>query len=438
MANPSPSVQLIVQALRTRGGVATSLQLQTLLGLSQPTVSRALAPLLASGEVRSLGAARSRRYLLPRVVDGVGSDVPIMRVDERGVVTPFGRMFPLPGGKFWVDEADGVSQLHDGLPWFLNDMRPQGFMGRTFAAAHPELQLAADPRRWNDDDALKAMVMFGDDLPGNLVVGEQAFERYNGLAQRASRVDSWQAFPALADAAMQGGLPGSSAGGEQPKFCTVHSGRHVLVKFSPASDSAVSQRMRDLLVCEHLALQTLAQAGRPAATTQIFLAAGRVFLESERFDRTPQGRIAMVSLEVYDSEYIGKADNWAATANRMAECRLLTPFDAAQLRFLEAFGLLIANTDRHYGNISLLLKDDDWYLSPTYDMLPMLYAPINGELVERQFSDRPLYPTAATLAEWPAAKELAAVFWRAAAAHELISDDFKAIAAKNLQSLRVL
>ena len=438
MANPSPSVQLIVQALRTRGGVATSLELQTLLGLSQPTVSRALAPLMASGEVRSLGAARSRRYLLPRVVDGVGRDVPIMRIDERGVVTPFGRMFPLPGGRFWVDEADGVSQLHDGLPWFLNDMRPQGFMGRTFAATHPELQLAADPRRWNDDDALKAMVMFGDDLPGNLVVGEQAFERYNGLAQRASRVDSWQAFPALADAAMQGGLPGSSAGGEQPKFCTVHSGRHVLVKFSPASDSAVSQRMRDLLVCEHLALQTLAQAGRPAATTQIFLAAGRVFLESERFDRTPQGRIAMVSLEVYDSEYIGKADNWAATANRMAECRLLTPFDAAQLRFLEAFGLLIANTDRHYGNISLLLKDDDWYLSPTYDMLPMLYAPINGELVERQFSDRPLYPTAATLAEWPAAKELAAVFWRAAAAHELISDDFKAIAAQNLQSLRVL
>ena len=438
MANPSQSVQLIVQALRTRGGVATSLELQTLLGLSQPTVSRALAPLLASGEVRSLGAARSRRYLLPRAVDGVGSDVPIMRIDERGVVTPFSRMFPLPGGRFWVDEADGVSQLHDGLPWFLNDMRPQGFMGRTFAAAHPELQLAADPRRWNDDDALKAMVMFGDDLPGNLVVGEQAFERYHGLAQRASRVDSWQAFPALADAAMQGGLPGSSAGGEQPKFCTVHSGRHVLVKFSPASDSAVSQRMRDLLVCEHLALQTLAQAGRPAATTQIFLAAGRVFLESERFDRTPQGRIAMVSLEVYDSEYIGKADNWAATANRMAECRLLTPFDAAQLRFLEAFGLLIANTDRHYGNISLLLKDDDWYLSPTYDMLPMLYAPINGELVERQFSDRPLYPTAATLAEWPAAKELAAVFWRAAAAHELISDDFKAVAAKNLQSLRVL
>ena len=237
---------------------------------------------------------------------------------------------------------------------------------------------------------------------------------------------------------MQGGLPGSSAGGEQPKFCTINSGRHVLVKFSPGSDSAVSQRVRDLLVCEHLALQTLGEAGRPAAMTQIYLAAGRIFLESERFDRTPEGRIGMVSLEVYDSEYVGKVDNWAATANRMLESRLLTPIDAAQLRFLEAFGLLIANTDRHYGNISLLLKEDDWYLSPTYDMLPMLYAPINGELVERQFTDRPLYPTASTLREWPAAKELAAAFWRAAAAHEMISEAFKAIAAKNMQSLLAL
>ena len=438
MANFLNSVDLVIQALRARGGVATSLALQAQLGVSQPTISRALAPLIASGEVRSVGAARSRRYLLPRTVDGVGRDVPIMRIDAHGVVTPFGRMVPLPGGRFWVDETDGLREPHDGLPWFLNDMRPQGFMGRTFAVAHPELQLAADPRRWSDDDTLKALVMFGDDLPGNLVVGEQAFERYHSLAQRASRVDSWQAYPALANAAMQGGLPGSSAGGEQPKFCTINNGRHVLVKFSPASDTAVSQRVRDLLVCEHLALQTLGHAGHSASKTQIFLAAGRVFLESERFDRTPQGRIGMVSLEVYDAQYVGKADNWAATANRMAESRLLTPADATHLRFLEAFGLLIANTDRHYGNISLLLKDDDWYLSPTYDMLPMLYIPINGELVERQFTARPLNPTASTLAEWPAAKELATVFWRAAAEHKLISEDFKSIAAGNLQSLLVL
>lgn len=438
MAISSNSVSSVLTALRSRGGVATSAALQTQLGLSQPTVSRALAPLIQSGEVRALGAARSRFYLLPRSIEGVGREVPIMRVDAHGAVTPFARMVPLPGGRFWVDEADGVSQQHDGLPWFLNDMRPQGFMGRTFANAHPELQLAADPRRWSDDDALKAMVMFGDDLPGNLIVGEHAFERYHGLVQRASRVATHHDYPALAEAAMQGSLPGSSAGGEQPKFCTIRGGRHVLVKFSPAGASPVDQRFRDLLVCEHLALQTLGQAGYPAAASQLFLAGGRIFLESERFDRTATGRTGMVSLEVYDSEYVGKVDNWAATANRMAESRLLTPEDAAQLRLLEAYGLLIANTDRHYGNISLLLKGDDWFLSPTYDMLPMLYAPINGELVEREFARRPLYPTAATLAEWAHAKDMAAVFWRAAAAEVMISESFRAIAAQNLQRLRAL
>jgi hypothetical protein len=438
VADLPQSVNQLAQALRALGGVATSIQLQTRLGLSQPTVSRALAPLIASGEVRSLGAARSRRYLLPRAVEGVGRDVPVMRVDERGVVTPFGQMTPLPGGRFWVDEADGESQLHDGLPWFLNDMRPQGFMGRSFAASHPELQLAADPRRWNDDDALKAMVLFGDDLPGNLIVGEPAFERFHSMGQRASRAVSQADYPALAERAMQGSLPGSSAGGEQPKFCTILDGRQVLVKFSPAGDSPADQRIRDLLVCEHLALQTLGEAGLPAATTQIVLAGGRTFLESLRFDRTAKGRIGMVSLEVYDSQYVGKVDNWAATANRMADSRLLTAGDAAQLRLLEAYGLLIANTDRHYGNISLLLDDDDWRLSPTYDMLPMLYAPVNGEIVERDLGARPLYPTAATLAEWPQALQLALAFWRAASMDERISKGFRAIAGANITCLHGL
>ena len=422
--------------------MATSAELQVALGISQPTVSRALAPLLRAGQLQKVGAARTQRYVLPRNLAGVGCNVPIMRIDASGQPSPFARMVLLEGGGIWIDEEDGLSMRHNGLPWFLQDMRPQGFMGRTFAHVHPELQLAADPSRWTDDDVLRAMVQFGDDLPGNLIVGEAAFQRFHTLAGRRSHAASSADYPRLAERAMQGTLGGSSAGGEQPKFCTVTAGRSVLVKFSPPGDAAVDQRLRDLLVCEHLAIQTLAQAGLPAAHTQLFMGAGRVFLESERFDRTPQGRIGMVSLEVYDAEYVGQEENWAATADRMAARGLITAEDARRLRLLEAYGVLIANTDRHYGNISLLLRGTknggDWALSPTYDMLPMLYAPINGELVERQFTARPLYPTASTLTEWPAAKELAVVFWRAAAVHELISEDFKAIAAKNLQSLQML
>ena len=431
-----------LQALRQRGGVATSAELQVALGVSQPTVSRALAPLLRAGQLQKVGAARTQRYVLPRHLAGVGCNVPIMRVDASGRPSPFARMVLLEGGGIWIDEEDGLSMRHHGLPWFLHDMRPQGFMGRTFAHAHPELHLGSDPGRWTDDDMLRAMVLFGDDLPGNLIVGEAAFQRFHTLTERASHAASSVDYPRLAERAMQGTLGGSSAGGEQPKFCTITAGRPVLVKFSPPGDAPVDQRLRDLLACEHLAIETLAQAGLPAAHTQLFMGAGRVFLESKRFDRTPQGRVGMVSLEVYDAEYVGQEENWAATADRMAARGLITPEDARRLRLLEAYGVLIANTDRHYGNISLLLhgtkNGGDWALSPTYDMLPMLYAPINGELVTRQFTARPMYPTASTLAEWPAAKELAAVFWRAAAAHELISEDFRAIAAENLRSLLVL
>nr|WP_315189262.1 type II toxin-antitoxin system HipA family toxin YjjJ [uncultured Albidiferax sp.] len=432
MASLSPQ---ILQTLRQRGGVGTAAELQAALGVSQPTVSRALAPLLQSGQVHKVGAARSQRYVLPRTVRGVGSSIPVVRIDAHGQPSPFARLTPLASGAVWVDEADGLSKRFDGLPWFLDDMRPQGFMGRTFAHAHPELQLLPDPRFWSDDDVLRALALCGDDLPGNLVVGEAAFQRFHTLPERASQAASPSDYPALAEQAMQGTLSGSSAGGEQPKFCTLTAGRHVIVKFSPAGDAPTDQRTRDLLVCEHLALETLAQASVPAAKTQIYAGAGRVFLEAERFDRTAHGRIGMVSLMVYDAEYVGAMDNWAATAERMQARGLLTPADAQHLRFLEAFGVLIANTDRHYGNISLLLDNDDWTLSPTYDMLPMLYAPVGGELVAREFAAGRLQPTTATLPEWDRAKQLAAVFWAAAASDARISDGFRAIAVENLKEI---
>ena len=203
-------------ALRRQGSVLSSTDLQAQLGVSQPTVSRALAPLIQSAQVQKVGAARTQRYVLPRSVPGVGREVQVMRIDTQGQASPFARLIPLDGGAFWVDEADGLSMRHDGLPWFLDDMRPQGFMGRTFAHAHPELNLGGDPRHWSDDDMLRALIQYGDDLPGNLVMGEIAFQHFHTLPERASRVASAADYPALADQAMQGTHPGSSAGGEQP------------------------------------------------------------------------------------------------------------------------------------------------------------------------------------------------------------------------------
>jgi DNA-binding Lrp family transcriptional regulator len=432
MDSLSEFAERVLHVLHQVGGVGTSTELQTRLGLSQPTVSRALSALVKQGRLLKVGAARSQQYLLPRQIEGVGSQIGIVRIDTQGRVSPFARMVALPGGRFWVNEADGLTQLHDGLPWFLDDMRPQGFMGQTFVQNHPELSLPADLRHWNDDHALKAMVLAGDDLPGNLIVGEQALASYlSGVRQTAVVQQPEVDYPRLAMLAMQGAQPGSSAGGEQPKFSALVNGQAMLVKFSPSGDAPGDERSRDLLVCEHLALQTLAAAGLPAAESQIVIAGGRVFLQSKRFDRTDKGRIGMVSLLVYDAQYVGEMDNWSATAQRMAARQLMTSQDAQQLQLLEAYGLLIANTDRHYGNISFLLQDDDWRLSPTYDMLPMFYAPVKGELVERDFASRKLQPTSHTLAVWPQAKQLAQQFWQSVAADTRVSDAFKALAQAN-------
>lgn len=70
-------------------------------------------------------------------------------------------------------------------------------------------------------------------------------------------------------------------------------------------------------------------------------------------------------------------------------------------------------------------------------MLPMLYAPVGGELVPRSFVDRPVQPTAATLPEWPQALALAASFWAHASADPRISSGFREIAADNLRQIDV-
>ena len=144
------------------------------------------------------------------------------------------------------------------------------------------------------------------------------------------------------------------------------------------------------------------------------------------------GRIGMVSLQVYNAQYVGDIDNWAATALRLQERGLITAADAQHLRLLEPYGQLIANTNRHYGNISFVLQGDDWALSPTYDMLPMLYMPLHSEIVPRDFAGALPQPSAATLAVWPLAQQLAGEFWRKAAQDVRISPGFRAIAAGNV------
>ena len=435
-----PATETLIAALLRNNGHATSLELQARLGVSQPTASRLLAPLMASGQVVKVGAARAQRYLLPRDVPGVGKQVFIHQVLPSGELQRLGMLYPLAGAGFWMEEDDkahGQSAFHASLPWFLMDTRPQGFLGRAFTQAHPELQLPPHLTHWTDDHILLALVRAGEDLPGNLLVGSPALDHYLALPSGHSAAPvvavPAQDYPRLAQQALGSGAAGSSAGGEQPKFCALVDGVPLLVKFSPAGNAPADQRWRDLLVCEALALNTLQAAGVAAADTTLVQAAGRVFLQSRRFDRTSQGRVGMVSLEMYDAHYIGIGTQWAATAVQTgrAGAEKLSAADIQTLCLLDAFGALIANTDRHHGNVSLLLHNHRWQLAPAYDMLPMLYAPVAGEVVPRDWASQAPRPNANTLSVWPQARALALAFWQRAAVDERISAEFRAVAQAN-------
>lgn len=414
----------MLRVLRQQGQPLRSAQLQQQLQVSQPTASRALAALVQSGEVVKLGQGRNQHYALPRRVFGVGQAIPVTSVDAAGRVQACGTLHALQGDGYWVDGEElramlGGGQYFDGLPWLIQDMRPQGFLGRSFAKQYTGQALGSDPRQWSNDDVLRAISQFGDDLPGNLIVGEAALQRYLQRTGQGLPVAAPSDYSTLAQDAMEGAVPGSSAGGEQPKFCCLdHEGRSWVVKFSSAELNPVAERVRKLLRCEHLALETLRAAGHLAARTQLHELQGRVFLAAERFDRPESdllgqapGRIGMVSLESFNAEFVGTVDQWSKTAQRLQDQGLMSADDAQRLKLWDAFGQLIANTDRHYGNVSLLWNGKRWALAPCYDMLPMRFMPVQGEVPMWEWNMEEVQPSAAVLPVWEEAKELAKQFW---------------------------
>jgi hypothetical protein len=425
-------------------GPKTAKDLAALLGVSQPTISRVINEL--GDQVVGLGRGRATKYARPRPVRGTTSVFPVYRIDEAGNVHPLGVLRTLVGGQYWwqPEAPDHESRLFDYLPWFIQDMRPDGFVGRAFAQRlGVDLGLPAKLNDWTDDDVLLALSRRGEDHIGNLVIGEESIDRYLRSTQRRDlgipEDDRQQSYANLANAAMAGDPAGSSAGGEQPKFAAVLKDggecRHVLVKFSPALVSLEGQRWADLLHCEHLALEVVREAGIAAASSRILEADNRVFLEVDRFDRIGTfGRTSIFSLRAIDSEYVGAGDDWARCAGGLLRVGVISPEDARRMRWLKVFGNLIGNTDMHLGNLSFIRLQSKFYtLAPVYDMLPMLYRPVSGETPPREFAPQAQAMDVADV--WPEALQHALRFWARASDAAGVSGEFRQICRDNLAVL---
>ena len=337
--------------------------------------------------------------------------MPVYRVNAAGQIETLGQLTPVRPDGFVMRDANGQASYHEGLPWWLTDMRPQGFLGRAYARQHATgLGLPPDVRHWRDADALRALLLYGGDAVGNVLLGDLARDRFvNAPAAVAAGADH---YPRLATEALTAGEVWSSAGGEQPKFCNWSGRGHVLVKFSVAEDNPIAARWRDLLLAEHLALQTLAEAGVSTAASRVLDVGAQRFLELDRFDRVGAlGRRALMSLAALDGESVGKATApWPVVTAELARQKVITAQAHAGATLLYAFGTLIGNTDMHAGNLSFVSDQGRPYaLSPAYDMLPMAFSPTAGGVVMDTVSSAHLHP-AVDGASWRAAHALAQAY----------------------------
>lgn len=412
-------------------------ELATAMAISQPTLSRTIRAFPDSLTSFRISGDRTPKYgLLRKLPGGLNPRQSIYRISDTGAMEPFAKIEFLSGGAT-LERRSTQTTLYGGLPPYMAFSSPSGFLGRQVAReAAAKMQFPESLKDWSDDHRIAYLFTRGLNLAGNLVYGDASLQREMDFRQlpptpSAGKLAHYVAMAnQLKDAAY-----GSSAGGEQPKFLSLtEDAGHVIVKFAKRGS-----RMAELLPLEHLALRSLADVGVPAAPTRLSASGGYVFLEVQRFDRTGRhGRVGMLSCGSIDDEFFGARDTWSEFAARCVQARYLSAEGAQRIDVMAAFSELIGNGDRHFENISFLLREDGEYegIAPAYDILPMRYAPIGGG-VDPDLT--PITPKLGTIGAkpevWTLAADAASRFWlavRRGGREAPVSAAFKELAAKNL------
>lgn len=427
-------------------GPATGAEIIRYLGVSQSTLSRIIKR--AGKDVLSVGKARKTRYALRRQILEMGAEIPLFRVNDSGKTRNFGTLIAVfPSGFYFNSDRPDLfkSRFFDDLPYFLEDLRPAGFLGGLIPKKYPDLDLPNSIDEWSVSDSLRYITRYGSDLIGDFIAGKGAFHAYLEQHQRQFETISLdlrkEYYPKRAVDVLRFGDPGSSAGGEQPKFTARvgDAGTPVLVKFSLQQDNAVGKRTADLLVCEHLALNSLRKVGILVSDTELLICQNQFFLQVTRFDRVGDlGRRGLLSMRSVDNEYSGVGRGWVRCGQALSDNGVISREAFTIIRKLNVFGGLIANSDMHLGNLSFYFSENgSLSLAPVYDMLPMLYSPQRGgELIERDFA--PPLPRPEDADIWPEMWDCARGFWANVSDDNRVSVTFRQIAKENSQKLEGL
>lgn len=164
--------------------------------------------------------------------------------------------------------------------------------------------------------------------------------------------------------------PGSSLGGGRPKANIIDEAGHLWIAKFPSSGDTI-----DKAAWEYLAYQLAGQCGIPMAESKLEHIYGkhRTFF-TKRFDRAKDQRIhfsSAMTMTGYHEELIRDYDpSYLEIAEFMQRNVSQPELALPELWRRIVFNIAISNTDDHLRNHGFLLLNNEWNLSPAYDLNP--------------------------------------------------------------------
>lgn len=401
-------IRQLTELLATEGPLSSA-AVQKALGISRPTLSRLMREV--GDDILRLGQTRRVRYALSRRIKNLPESLPVARVDENGRAQTHAHIRPLQPMEWAWDEEGQPLRIGTGLPRKIADLFPAGYM--------------SDESTEGEAKRIRWLAEAGEDLPGNLIVGEQSLARFLALDPPNRSLD---ALPELARNAEEGRFESGRVSGDSPKFTAWMENHQVLVKFASLSDDESEKRRADLLVAEGAALEQLRQMGSDVPPVRLIDRDGWRFLALARFDRIGRlGRRAVIRLSALSGRGVD-SDDWVASATALRRSLRLPEDDARDILRRHVFGRFIGNNDLGGDNLAFFPGEEEQLtLAPAYDMLPSSLTPgPDGELPD-ELPELPL-PMAGELTLWKQAGTAAATYWQRLANDDRLSFDFRKLA----------
>lgn len=195
--------------------------------------------------------------------------------------------------------------------------------------------------------------------PDKSVVGQQEYSDFEKLALEAERILDSEEY--MGEGIEEFQQRGGSPGGARPKIFTHYEGKEWLVKFRAKQDPISIGRD------EYKYSMLAKECGIEMPETQLF---ENKYFGVQRFDRTEDGKLHVVSIAgLIGADYRVPSIDYT---HIFQVCAALTHSIAELWKVyrLMVFNYLIENKDDHAKNFSFIYRNNNWHLSPAYDLLP--------------------------------------------------------------------